>query len=148
MTRFECPLLLTLPLGYNKQSLRSKLKEAVWQFNMHLQIIPQEMAIHHSLTPCTGDKSIVVSCPINLQSPRLLHLQHLRDRTDVFWQSVSACIDVHGSVANWSSGQIIIHSIQISLIIFCFSFQAFKNEQPQFVFKKYTRAIYFWKLKI
>ena len=31
-------------------------------------------------------------------------------------------IDIHGSVANWSLGQIFITSIQISLIIFCFSF--------------------------
>ena len=52
-------------------------------------------------------------------------------------------IDVHSSVANWSSGQIFITSIQISLIIFLFYMLGFQKRIASICLKKYTGAICF-----
>ena len=59
-----------------------------------------------------------------------------------------AYIDVHGSVANRSLGQIFITSIQIILIIFLFFVFIFQKRITSICRKKYTMAICFQKLKI
>ena len=67
-------------------------------------------------------------CPFHFLEMKPLMMPYLTIVYNVLVAPMGAYIDVHSSVANTSSGQIFITSIQISLIIFFyFSFKAFKN---------------------
>ena len=57
-------------------------------------------------------------------------------------------IDVYGSAANWSSGQISRISIQINLTIFFVFILGFHKCIASICPKNYTRATHFLKLKM
>ena len=54
-------------------------------------------------------------------------------------------IDVHSSAANWSSGQIFITSIHISLIIFLFFILDFQKHIASICLKKIRKGYMFLK---
>ena len=83
----------------------------------------------------------------------MLNLQVLEDNVDpeknktkhTYRIFIQTYIDVHSSVANWSSGQIFITSIQISLIIFLFFILGFQKRIASICLKKIHKGYMFLK---